>query len=251
MAAGVKRAGGETERHARLKRLALFWAQTQGYSACAMEVSLPKCRYRADVAAYRLTPKKIVSTAIFECKQALCDLRRDNCQSDAARQRLETICKRRQLLESRLHVHYPNLRNGDSLFPEFDLPDFTVIGHRGYTRLLRDLRSLQNRLYDCTKFDKLLRYRCANLYFLVVPLELFRDSEIPVGWGALVEDDGTLSLVRKPIWHETTGDYHIRLLHRIAVAGTRVINQNLEITFDDIVVWSRDSRVTRRLGKCG
>ena len=91
-----------------------------------MEVALPQNRYRVDVAAYRLKPKTIGSTAIFECKQALCDLRRDNCQSDAARQRLET----------RLREHYPNLRNGDSLFPEFDLPDFTVIGHRGYSRVL-------------------------------------------------------------------------------------------------------------------
>jgi hypothetical protein len=41
MAAGIKRPQGETERHARLKRLAFLWAQTQGYSACAMEVSLP------------------------------------------------------------------------------------------------------------------------------------------------------------------------------------------------------------------
>src|SRR4029077_17370570 len=122
-----------------------------------MEVSLPSCRYRADVAAYRLAPKKIGSTAIFECKQALCDLRRDNCQSDAARQRLETISQRRQFLERRLREHYPNLRNSDSLFPEFDLPDFTVVGHRGYARLLRELRAVQNRLYDCTKFDKLLR----------------------------------------------------------------------------------------------
>jgi hypothetical protein len=243
MAARVKRARGETERHARLKRLAFLWAQTQGYSACAMEVSLPKCGYRADVAAYRLTPKKIGSTAVFECKQALCDLRRDNCQSDAARQRLETICQRRQLLERRLRAHYPSLRNGDSLFPEFDLPDFTVIGHRGYARLLRELRALQNRLYDCTKFDKLLRYRCANLYFLVLPAEIFRDSEIPVGWGALVEADGALTLVRKPIWHETTAEYHMGLLHRIAMAGTRVINRKLEITFDDIAAWTRDRPV--------
>jgi len=240
MAGGLKRAGGETERHARLKRLAFLWAQAQGYSACAMEVSLPKSRYRADVAAYRLAPKRIGSTAIFECKQALCDLRRDNCHSDAARQRLETISERRQLLERRLRAHYPNLRNGDSLFPEFDLPDFTVVGHRGYARLLRNLRALQNRLYDCTKFDKLLRYRCANLYFLVLPEELFRDSEIPIGWGALVENDGALKLVRKPIWHETTPECHTWLLHRIAVAGTRVINRKLEITFDDIVAWSRD-----------
>jgi hypothetical protein len=240
MAAGVRASSGETERHARLKRLAFLWAQAQGYSACAMEVSLPKCRYRADVAAYRLAPKKIGTTAIFECKQALSDLRRDNCQSDAARARLETISGRRQLLEARLHEHYPNLRNGDSLFPEFDLPDFTVVGHRGYARLLRDLRALQNRLYDCTKFDKLLRYRCANLYLLVLPEELFRDSEIPIGWGALVENDETLKLARKPIWHETTAECHTRLLHRIAMAGTRAINRKLEITFDEIVAWSRD-----------
>lgn len=240
MATGIKLARGETERHARLKRLAFLWAQAQGYSACAMEVSLPKCRYRADVAAYRLAPKKIASTAIFECKQALCDLRRDNCESDAARQQLETISQRLHLLERRLRAHYPNLRNGECLFPEFDLPDFTVIGHRGYARLLRELRAVQNRLYDCTKFDKLLRYRCANLYLLVVPEELFRDSEIPVGWGALVETDGSLTLIRKPIWHETTAEYHIRLLHRIAVAGTRVINRKLEITFDDIAAWARD-----------
>jgi hypothetical protein len=205
-----------------------------------MEVSLPKCRYRADVAAYRQAPKKVVSTAIFECKQALCDLRRDNCRSDASRARLETICQRRQLLERRLHTHYPNLRNGESLFPEFDLPDFTLIGHRGYARLLRELRALQNRLYDCTKFDKLLRYRCANLYFIVLPEDLFRDSEIPVDWGALVEADGALILVRKPIWRETTAEDRIRLLHRIAVAGTRVINRKLEITFDDIVTRGRN-----------
>ena len=251
MAAGIKCAGGETERHARLKRLAFLWAQAQGYSACALEVSLPNCRYRADVAAYRMAPEKIGSTAIFECKQALCDLRRDNCVSDVARQQLETICQRRQLLENRLRAHYPNLRNGNSLFPEFDLPDLTVLGHRGYARLLRELHALQNRLFDCTKFDKLLRYRCANLYFLVLPEELFQDSEVPVGWGALVEADGALTLSRKPIWHETTAELHTRLLHRIAVAGTRVLNRKLEITFDEIAAGYRDLPVRRRLGEGG
>jgi hypothetical protein len=240
MVARIKSARGETERHARLKRFAFLWAQAQGYSACAMEVSLPKCSYRADVAAFRSAPKRIASTAIFECKQALCDLRRDNCESDAARQRLETICERRQLIEACLRTHYPNLRNGDSLFPEFDSPDFTVTGHRGYARVLRELRVLQNKLYDCTKFDKLLRYRCANLCFLVLPAELFRDSEIPVGWGALLESHGALTLTRKPIWHETTEEDRVRLLHRIAVAGTRVTNQKLEITFDDIAARSWD-----------
>jgi hypothetical protein len=227
MAAGVTNANGETAQHARLKRLAFLWAQAQGFPACAMEVSLPKCRYRADVAAYRARPKQTGPTAIFECKQALCDLRRDNCQSESARRRLEAICQRRQILETRLHAHYPNLRNGDSLFPEFDLENFIAIGHHGYSRLLRELRALQNRLYDCTKFDKLTRYRCANLFFLVLREELFRDPEIPAGWGALVESKGKPILARKPVWHETTEENRIRLLHRIAARAPRSLNQKL------------------------
>src|SRR6476469_7443398 len=105
MAAQIKRAHGETERHARLKRLAFLWAQAQGYSACALEVSLPHCRYRADIAACRPESNGVGSTAIFECKQALPDLRRDNCCSSNARQRLETICRRRQILEKHLRIH--------------------------------------------------------------------------------------------------------------------------------------------------
>ena len=233
MAAGV-RSSGETARHARLKRLAFRWAQAQGFSACAMEVSLPKCRYRADVAAHRWQRKQIGSTAIFECKQALCDLRRDNCHSEAALRRLELICERRQILEACLRAHYPTVRNGDSLFPEFDSENFTAIGHLGYARLLRDMRALQNRLYDCTKFDKLIRYHCANLFFLVLPEALFREPEIPVGWGALVESNGALTLKRKPTWRDTTAEDRIGLLERIAIAGTRVLNRQLEIGWDQV-----------------
>jgi hypothetical protein len=235
MGPGIKSRRGETAGHARLKRLAFLWAQGRGYSACAMEVGLPQCRYRADVAAYRPAPKKIASTAIFECKHALPDLRRDNCRSQAARERLEVICKRRQILEKHLRVHFPDLRIADSLFPEFDSHDFAAIGHRGYARVLRELNTLQNRLYDCTKFDKLIRYRCANLFFLVLPNELFRDSEIPVGWGALVESDGALALMRKPVWQKTTPENRIHFLQRIAAAGTRAFNRQLEITFEDLV----------------
>src|SRR6266513_13982 len=234
MAEGVTSRHGETTQHARLKQLAFIWAQTHGFSACAMEVTLPRCRYRADVAGYRSVPKQIGSTAVFECKQALCDLRRDNCHSEAARRRLEAICNRRLILEARLRTHYPNLHNGDSLFPEFDSENFSAIGHRGYARLVRELQTLQNRLYDCTKFEKLIRYRCANLFFIVLPEQLFHESEVPVGWGALVESDDKLTLVRKPIWHDAAAEDRIRLLHRIAMAGTRVLNRQLEIARNEI-----------------
>lgn len=235
MDAQLNKGRAETLVHARLKRLTLLWAQAQGYSACALEVSLPHCRYRADVAAYRPKPSGVGLTAIFECKQALPDLRRDNCCSAAVRARLEAVYHRRQILEKNLRVHYPNLRIADSLFPEFDSHDFAAIEHRGYARVLRALTVLQNRLFDCTKFEKLLRYRCANLFFLVLPNELFEETEIPVGWGALVESDGAISLARKPIRYENAPENRLCFLQRIAAAGTRVLNRQLEITFDDVV----------------
>ncbi|MBA3385443.1 MAG: hypothetical protein H0T95_02270 [Chthoniobacterales bacterium] len=223
---------GETEAHRRLKRLALLWAQAHGYSACAVEVSLPQCRYRADVAGYRARGNEPGTTVIFECKQVLSDLRRDNCCSSAARERLSTVSKRRAVLEKHLRVHYPTLRRGDSLFPEYDSHDFAAIRHHSYGKVVREITALQNRLRGSTKFECLTRYRCANLFFLVLPNELYSEAEIPAGWGALVEADGSLQLCQKPAWHDNTAESRLRFLQRIASAGTRLLNRQLEIDFD-------------------
>ena len=225
---------GETEAHARLKQSALIWAQKQCYSACALEVTLPRCRYRADVAAYRTSGKQSGVTAIFECKQAMVDLRRDNGCASTTTRRLEKVHQRRQTLEKNLRVHYPALRVADSLFAEFDSHNFAAIDHRGYKQVVRQMQALQNRLFDCTKFETLIRYRCANLFFLVLPNELFREPEIPIGWGALVESNGELIVARKSIWHETTAEAQLLFLHRIAAAGKRVMNRTLDITFEKI-----------------
>lgn len=222
----------ETDAHSRLKRLAFVWSQGQGYAAGALEVSLPQCRYRADVAAYRSGLS--AATAIFECKQARADLRRDNCCTPETRERLETVHRRRQILEKHLRVHYPTLRVADSLFPEFDSHNFAAIGHRGYDRVLRELNALHHRLYACAKFETLVRYRCANLFFLVLPNEIYREPEIPSGWGVLVETNGQLFLRRKPVWHEMSPDRTLQFLQRIARAGTRALNRQLQITFDDV-----------------
>jgi hypothetical protein len=235
MDAQLNNGRAETLIHARLKRLALLWAQAQGYSACALEVSLPHCRYRADVAAYRPKPSGVGLTAIFECKQALPDLRRDNCCSVAVRARLETVYRRRQIpkeicaciiriSESRTHF-FPNL--------------IRTISQRSNITVMRAFCASCPRCKIVSSiapsFEKLLRYRCANLFFLVLPNELFEEIEIPVGWGALVESDGAISLARKPVRYENAPENRLRFLQRIAAAGTRVLNRQLEITFDDVV----------------
>src|SRR5947207_3525408 len=224
----------ETEGHRGLERLALLWAQVNRYTACAAEVSLPQCRYRADVAAYRARSREQTVTAIFECKQALPDLRRDNCETASTRERLRSLARRREILDKHLRVHYPTLRTGDSLFAEYDSHDFDAIGHRGYRRVLRESAALENRLHGGTKFECLVRYRCANLFFLVLPNELYLETEAPPGWGVLVERNGVLELVRKPAWQDNSNDARIRLLQRIAVAGTRQFNRAFAITREEV-----------------
>ena len=220
---------GETAAHLALKRLALLWAQENGYPICALEVALPQCRYRADVAAYRPQKSGIGFTAVFECKQSATDLRRDDCRSQQTRARLEAVYKRRQILEKHLRIHHPTLRTGDSLFPEWDAHDFAAIEHRGYARVSRELVALQSRLRDGRKFEKLARYGCANLFFLVVPNELLREPEAPLSWGLLVEKQGALTLRRKPVWHESSDAARLRVLQRIAAAGTRQFNRRLKL----------------------
>ena len=230
----VKPGRGETVAHAQLKRAAVLWAQAKGFSACAVEVSLPQSRYRADVAAYRPGRDGNDCTAIFECKQALPDLRRDNCCVSSTRTRLEAVFRRRLVLEKHFRIHYPNLRVSDSLFPEFDSHDFATISHKSYTRVVRELQTLQRRLKLCTKLETLLRYRSANLFFIVVPEPLFRPAEIPVGWGALIDGSGSLRVTQEPAFHENKQHQRIRLLERIAGAGTRRLNAQLGITYEEL-----------------
>jgi hypothetical protein len=219
---------GETAAHLELKRLALLWAQENGYPIAALEITLPKCRYRADVAAYR--PQKnseLGHAVIFECKQSTPDFRRDDCRSFQALARLQTIYRRQQLLEKHLRIHYPTLRTGDTLFPEWEAHDFAAIEHRGYRQVTRQLVALQNQLRDGRKFEKLTRYGCANLFFLVAPDDLVREPETPLGWGLLVEKKGALTLLRKPAWHESAPAARLRILQKIAAAGTRQLNRRL------------------------
>jgi hypothetical protein len=186
------------------------------------------------MAAYRPNGKQPGVTAIFECKQALVDLRRDNGCTAITMRRLKKVHHRREVLERNLRVHYPALCLADSLFTEFDSHNFGAIEHRGYKQVVRQIQALQNRLFDGTKFETLIRYRCANLFFLVLPSELLREPEIPIGWGALIESNGDLILARKPAWHEAEHESQLRFLQRIAMAGTRVLNRTLEITFEEV-----------------
>jgi hypothetical protein len=213
----------ETENHLRLKRLALAWAQANGFAICAPEVRVPKSGYRADVAASGRGAA--ARTAVFECKQSRADLLKDAHAEQATRQQLAELAMRRRTLEELLSVHRPDLRRGEALWPEYDTWDFSSLEHRAYRGVLDELETVQRRVLRGTKFSKMFRYRCADFLYLVVEDGIFAEAEIPAGWGLLVRHGDELRLARPPAVLDAAAAQRAALLEMIALAATRVVNR--------------------------
>ena len=237
----------ETAEHRDLKRQALIWAQAHGYRVAAAEVSLPNLRFRLDVAAYR--PERIRQlqpggrsrqaqvvgiTAVFECKASKTDFLRDARSVEATSDRLKLLHARRARIEDELLLHYPSISNGDSLFQEYHSVDFQRPGHERYQRTLRDIQRLHSRLHANTKFDRLVRWGAANLFWIVADPGIIAEHEMPAGWGLLLRRGGVLEVAAKPLMHEVSESERLALFHRIALAASRAVNREHGIAYEDL-----------------
>ena len=97
-----------------------------------------------DVAAYR--PQRIKKqkngknvscpaigvTAIFEVKVSTPDFRRDASSITATTERLQILHAKKLRLEDELKIFYPSIRNGDSLFQEYETLNFERPGYDRY-----------------------------------------------------------------------------------------------------------------------
>jgi hypothetical protein len=184
---------GESNRHLRLKELALAWVRAQGGVVAAAEVRVPRSGYRADVAAVFTGTGGV---ALFECKQSRADWLKDAHAEDVVRARTAELEERRRTLEALLAVHRPELRRGEALWPEFDTWDAAAAEHRGYRRVLAELARLRRRASNGTKFARLRRWRCADWLYLVLEADLHAPAELPTGWGVLVHRGDSLVLER-------------------------------------------------------
>jgi hypothetical protein len=221
---GEPRAGGETAAHATLKRLAVAWAQANGFPICGLEVRVPKSGYRTDVAAYRRAGAGgKACSAVFECKQARADLLKDAHAEAETKARLAELTERRRRIEEMLAVHRPDLRRGEALWPEYDAWDFSALEHQGYRGLLAELETVQRRVLRGTKFSKMFRYRCADFLYLVVEENIFAAAEVPAGWGLLVRTGEGMTLARPPARLDSAPAQRQALLESIALAGTRAV----------------------------
>jgi hypothetical protein len=222
----------ESKAHLELKLFALAWAQEMGFRCAALEVRVPFSSFRADAAAYRpqTSPRSETpgETVIFECKQSRADLLRDSAAAAPALERLAYLHVRKKRLERLLKPHYPTLASGDSLFPEFESFDFSTLRHRGYQQTLREMRQLQSRVIKRIKFERMLKYPCANFHYLVVREGILAPHEWPDGWGVLERQKEKLTLMCRPIHCNASDAARLALLQKIALAGTRTWNRQFE-----------------------
>ena len=218
----------ETDAHLNLKRLALAWAQQEGFALCAAEVSLPRCPYRADIAAAtaRISSPR-ARVAVFECKQSRSDWLRDSAPEGDTRLRAQAVAERLRLLRELVAAHRPDLRRGEALFAEFDSYDYRGLRHATLHRLEAELGALQRKLSGSVKFDRLGRYPACDLRYLVTEDGLAAEHEIPVGWGWLVRAGDALELRAKPVLTPCGAATRIAVLERIARAGTRLVTRAL------------------------
>jgi hypothetical protein len=236
-------AAGESPAHLELKRLALIWAQANGYPVAACEVSLPNLRFRLDVGAYRpgarartnrsgrASAAALGVAAVFECKASRVDLVRDGRCAARLLERMKLLTERRLTLERLLKMHHPSLRHGDGLWPEYDSCSFEQAEHAPYRKVLKELATLSRQLHGETKFESLLKWQAANLHYLVVEPGLVQTHEIPLGWGVLARAGGRLELLTRPQWRDVDESARLSFLHRVAAAGTRAANRELGVDY--------------------
>ena len=219
---------GESATHRLLKEVSLRWAWEQGFRSGALEVRAPNSNYRADAAAYRPERQKrgedaaFGTTVIFECKAQRPDYLKDARPEADTRDRLASCQRRMRKLGRLLGTHHPNLRRGETLFPEFDSHDFTDLQHEGYQKLTTEIATLERRLHGKTKFDRMVRYRCANAFYAVVAPEVMSEDEVPAAWGLLLLDQESQALtqIRPATWHDVPDQHRLELLQRIAAKAS-------------------------------
>ncbi len=229
---------GETEGHKTLKRLAFEWAGAAGFGFVACEVRVPRCGYRADVAALTRKPAAPdARAALFECKQCRADFLRDQVDEPAAKAELRAVAERIRELRVLLAVHRPDLRRGESLFAEFDSYDFGEMRHETLHGLEAELDALQRKLLTGVKFSRLHKYHAADFLYLVTEPGLMERHEVPNGWGWLEREGDALVLREPPLRHQVTREGRAIWLEKIALAGSsasrRLIGASSKFTRSD------------------
>lgn len=212
-----------------LRGLALQWALKQGFRVAATDVALPSLKTRADVAACKPeAPKRVRGTVVLragatlliECFHGSPRTGHELPQEDILA-RLAELEQQRAAHEDAMRRSFPTLREGETLFPEFDVYRFQDAGSAAYAAVMKEIDVLSMQIHHGTKLEKLSRWPAANLRYLAAESGVIQCSEVPAGWGLLERHGAELLPAVKAVWRDATEMNCWTLMMRIAMRATQ------------------------------
>lgn len=224
-------------RHRELQRAALYWAREQGYGVAALDVGVSQVGGRLDVAACIMEPARrnrgntvlrAGNVMVLECKTSREEFLRAASSEEQLLEQLRALQERRERWDEGLKKEFPTLREGQTLFPEYDVYRFKEVGGREYEELVREIESVSQQLFSRGKFSRIQKWSGANLHYVVAESGVAHPHELPMGWGLLEWDGVRLGLEVKAVWQDAPDMNRWSVSGKIAVAAAEGLAEFLE-----------------------
>ena len=209
-----------------IKRALLGWLAVQNPSGMALNVPTRVSKYCADIAAFWSSPGKKhlmtpQQTMIIEIRR-----NREQCWPDCSRQEellplLRQKKAEKSSIEAEIRGNEPELKETDTLFPEYESWDYKGTKNRKYHKCIRQLEKIEHALYKGSRFEQIRRAYVADYLYLAVPAGTVLPEELADGWGLInINSDMTVDLIKEAESWECPVENKLHLIQHIA-AGCR------------------------------
>jgi len=200
---------GNTKKHnspfrpQNMKRAVLGWIIGEKPSGVGVSVPTRVSKFCADVAAFWSSPakKRLMQpdkTVIIEIRRT-----REQCWPDCSRQEelLPLLIEQKELkksLETEIRRTEPELKDSDTLFPEYETWRYSESENKKYRRCLRQIEKIEHALYKGSRFEQIRRAHVADFLYLAVPEGTVHPNELADGWGLInVKSDLSAKIVKE------------------------------------------------------
>jgi hypothetical protein len=209
-----------------IKRAVLAWLISQKPSGIGLNIPTRVSKYCADIAAFWSSPakKRLMApqkTVIVEIRKT-----REQCWPDCSRQEellplLRAKKDEKLSIEALLQQTEPELKDSDTLFPEYESWDYKRTKNSKYHKCLKQIEDLEHALYKGSRFEQIRRAHVADYLYLAVPAGTVLPNELADGWGLInINPDMTIQIVKDADRWECPDSNKLHLIQHIA-AGCR------------------------------
>lgn len=208
-----------------MKRAILGWLISEIPTGIGVKVPTRVSKFCADVAAFWSSPgkKRLMQpdkTVIVEIRRS-----REQCWPDCSRQEelLPLLIEQKELkksLETEIRNTEPELKDSDTLFPEYESWSYSESKNKKYHKCLSQIERIEHALYKGSRFEQIRRAHVADYLYLAVPEGTVNPNELADGWGLInIKSDLSITVVKDAETWECPVPNRLHLAQNIAASS--------------------------------